>query len=219
MLRGLLPSLLLTASLAATPSCGGKSSGNGGGNCPRTMPCGGQIQGTWDITSSCATGAPVMTGTGCPGETVALTSLNDTGSLTFNPNGTYMATLNTSGQEAVTIPVSCLSAGGTTTPTCDQFAMALTGALARADGGAVSGSTSATCTTSGANCNCNLTFSLPGLIAMGTYVASGTGVTVTPNGGAPTTDGYCVQGNTLTLFSAGGTMMSMPPADLILTKR
>jgi hypothetical protein len=54
---------------------------------------------------------------------------------------------------------------------------------------------------------------------MGKYAVSGTSVTLTPNGGDPTADGYCVQGNTLHLYSGAGAVMGMPPADLVANRQ
>jgi hypothetical protein len=220
MARAPLALFLLPTTLLATLSCGSSSSGSGG-SCPQTTPCGGNLVGTWDITASCGTGGSMMSNPMCPGENVALTSVNETGSFTFNMDGTYATMGSISVQEAASVPLSCLSMGGGTA-TCGQLAMALNAQMigtVQPDGGVSPGSTSATCSMSGANCECNVTFSLPNTSAMGTYTTSGTGVTLTPNGGGPTTDGYCVQGSTLTLATTMGATTGTLSADLILKKR
>jgi hypothetical protein len=221
MLRALSGLPVFLSALLATPSCGGQSSSSGG-NCSQAMPCGGNLVGTWQIISSCATGTAVMPSSSCPGETTAVTSVNDTGSLTFNADGTYTAMISASAQEAAMVPQSCVSTGRSSL-TCDQVAMALSGPLTQADGGAVSGSLSTSCTASGSNCSCNIALSISGASATGTYAASGTSVAITPNGGGPTSDGYCVQGNTLHLYSNGSSAMtgmtSMPAADLVATRQ
>jgi hypothetical protein len=163
-----------------------------------------------------------MPSSSCSGESITVTSLNDTGSFTFNADGTYAAMFNISGEEVATVPLSCLAVGGASV-TCDEFAMALSGlSFIQPDGGAAPGSASATCTTSGTSCNCNVQLSFSGLSATGDYVVSGTNVTVTPNGGGPTTEEYCVQGSTLHLYEGSPstmTGMAMPAADLVLIKQ
>jgi hypothetical protein len=213
-----LPGLIAFFAALATLSCGSSSNG-GGGNCGKATACGGNIVGSWQITSACSTGGASMPNASCPGETIAVDSVNDTGSITFNMDGTYMAMLSTSAQETLTVPGSCLATSGAT---CNQLGMALNGTLAQPDGGAAPGSISASCTMSGANCTCHVTFSLSGQTAMGTYATSGTNVTITPTGGTATTDAYCVQGNTLNLLSGGSSGMmgtSAPAADIVATKQ
>jgi hypothetical protein len=208
--------IVLFAALAAL-SC---SSSGSGGNCGKGSACGGNIVGSWQITSACSTGGGSMPNSSCPGETISIDSANESGSIDFAADGTYMATISSTVKETLIVPVSCLSMGGATV-TCDQFGMALSGALMQPDGGST-GTISASCSMSGANCNCSTTFAFSGQTATGTYATSGTNVTITPNGGPSTIDGYCVQGNTLNLFSSGSSGMmgtSAPGADIVASKQ
>ena len=85
--------------------------GAGGVSCPNVTPCGGDVVGTWTVTSSClnVAGALDLTvaGASCPSAPVT-GSLQVTGTLTANANGTYSDDTITSGDEQFTLAPSCL---------------------------------------------------------------------------------------------------------------
>jgi hypothetical protein len=203
-------------------SCGGKTTGSSGNSATcatTTAPCGGSIAGTWNIVGACSTGGATMPDATCAGESITVISVSDTGSFTFDADGTYRASLSASAAEDLSVPASCLSAGGGSV-SCDQLGMALSSPLVQSDGGTV-GSVSGSCSTAGSACSCNLSLSVPNAMASGTYVVSGTSVTLTPSGGNATSDGFCVQGNTLYLLSGAASAMTapMPAAQLTATRQ
>ena len=105
---------------------GGSSSGTGGGSsCPNVTACGGNVVGTWTVSSSClnVTGnLDVSTfGVGCaPAVSVTGGALQVTGTWTANSNGTYSDNTTTTGTEQITVPPACLTVSGTLT-TCDRI--------------------------------------------------------------------------------------------------
>jgi hypothetical protein len=118
-----------------------------------------------------------------------------------------------SASETVTVPLSCLSAGGAT-GTCDELAMVFNGGIF-----GDAGTSTASCTTSGSNCDCNITLSLQPATATGTYSVSGNSLTTMSASGVGNGT-YCVQGSTLNIISSpdGGTMSGTGGGDLVATK-
>ena len=175
-------------------SGGGSGSSGGAGSCGNVAPCGGNIVGAWTITNACANGSvTAAAGGSCPNEMEQIASLSASGTISFLADGTFSMATTTSISLGLTIPSTCLSQGGFTI-SCDAIPTAL--------GGADAGVTT-TCMTSGANCDCTLSQGATDSTGTGTYTTSSTTVTITPSddaGGAPTTDSYCVQGNTLYLL-------------------
>src|SRR5512141_2722901 len=125
-------SVLAVASLMASNGCssssgggdagsGGKSSTGGSGgsssasslpNCPNGSTCGGDVVGTWDVTSSCLTFSgdmDTMAGSlGCPKLPVTGT-LEVTGTWTAKSNGSYVDKTITKGKIAFTLAPDCLT--------------------------------------------------------------------------------------------------------------
>jgi hypothetical protein len=159
--------------------CGGGNGSCGGG------ACGGNLVGTWTITNICSASPSSSTGT-CATSTDT-SRLKETGTITFNADQTYAVNVTIGGSVNETIPTTCLGL------TCDQ------------EGALLSQSTlysSAICTTVGANCSCQLVYAGQTLAETGTYVTSGTSVTITTTGSSSgSTDNYCVIGSTMTLSS------------------
>jgi hypothetical protein len=116
-----------------------------------------------------------------------------TGTLTANPNGTYVDNTLTKGTEQLALPASCLLIAGTTV-TCDRIDVAI----------AALGFAQVTCANapSGGGCTCAATVAQsgwPGLVSFeastsGSYVASGNLITLD----ARAKYAYCVSGNRLT---------------------
>lgn len=185
--------------VAALSGCGG-SSGSGlstsqGGTCMNTPACGGNLVGTWTISSSCVTesGAVQMTDPQCPTATVSTPKVSITGSATFNADKTYTENDTTSGTADLTLPASCLTSGGITL-TCAQFSQAFAQVVADP----TSGIKSATCAGS-SSCTCHLVLADTSSTEMGTYTTTAAGVlTQTPNGGTASDSSYCVSGTKLT---------------------
>jgi hypothetical protein len=188
--------------------------GGSGGTCGNTAPCGGDIVGTWTITSSCvsadASMISSMIDTGCPGTTVSGVHVNIAGTVTYKADLTYTASSTLSGSESVTLPASCLMSQGVTA-TCAQLTQALAGNAAFK---------SANCTGS-SSCTCTVVLMDDTSTQTGTYTTTPAGLlTETAAGGTPDQSDYCVKGNTLTDSPhAGAAMMGQPVSGTItLTK-
>ena len=91
------------------------------------LACGGDISGTWTVTSSClkVTGEIDLSslGLGCTSAPVTGT-LHVSGTLAAYPSGTYQDSTTASGDETVTLPAACLELSGIPA-TCEQMASAL----------------------------------------------------------------------------------------------
>ena len=174
------------------------SGGSGGGttpptNCTNGATCGGDLVGTWNVTSSCLN----VTGDwdvslfsfGCP--TVPINgSLHVTGSWTANGDGTYTDNTTTTGTVTFPLSDSCLSVSSVKSE-CSKMASGVVG-------------WSATCSTDASGqCNCTATANQKGGIGVVSPWAANSGDYTTSASGL-NTDGtvdysYCVAGNTLTL--------------------
>src|SRR5215471_16202508 len=110
-------------------SAAGVTGAGGAGSCSSVTPCGGDVVGTWTVTSSClkVTGnVDVMQfGLGCTSVSVT-GSLQVTGTWTAKSDGTFTDATTTAGTEQITLAASCLQVSGTTT-TCDRIGGLLQG--------------------------------------------------------------------------------------------
>jgi hypothetical protein len=185
---------------AATGS-GGAATGGSSNNCSNVTPCGGNVVGTWSVTSSCltVTGQVDMSslGIGCTSASVT-GSLQVTGTWTANSDGTYSDNTTTSGDEQLTLPAACLTVSGTTT-TCDALSRSALPSLGYASG---------TCTdAAGGGCNCSAHVQQTGGIGVlnlmattnADYTTSGNTLTTSQSGRYNTPYSYCVSGSSLTM--------------------
>jgi hypothetical protein len=177
----------------------GGSGGSGGSSCssvaPNVTPCGGDVVGTWTLTSGClkVTGEFDLSslGIGCTSGTLT-GSLQVTGTWTANSNGTYSDNTTTSGDEQLTLPASCLNVSGTTT-NCEGLA----GVIQSLGYDSISCKAAAS-----GGCTCSATIRQSGGLGLvssdpstnGNYATSSNAVTT--NGGAKYS--YCVSGSTMT---------------------
>jgi hypothetical protein len=176
---------------------GGIQSGSGGeASCDNVTPCGGDVVGTWNATSSClkVTGELdlVPFGVGCTSAPVT-GSLQVSGTWTANSDGTYSDNTSTSGEEQFTLTPDCLNVSGTTT-TCERISGAL---------GSI-GYSAVTCTDAGSGgCDCSATVEQTGGIGVVSMSLSSSGTYTTADNVITTSDetqySYCVSGNTMTM--------------------
>jgi len=103
---------------------GSNGLGGGGGACSSGVPCGGDVVGTWTVTSSClSVGGELdlqLVGTGCRYAPIA-GSLEVTGMWTARADGTYTDGTTTTGEERLTLARSCLVISSTPV-TCEGAA-------------------------------------------------------------------------------------------------
>ncbi len=163
-------------------SCGGDDDiGGGGGGDPVTefVACGGDLQGTWDLTSSAFSGNPDFSiVTGCPGATGTFSSYMQTGTLDFaaSMDFTFDTTLRV--DLNFTIPGECAIEDGVNA--CSELDI-------------TEGGISMTCTGDIADtCNCTQNLEEIGT-EVGTWTASGNSLTLDEGDAF----GYCVENNQL----------------------
>jgi hypothetical protein len=169
--------------------CGSSSGGGGGSNaaasCGMVAACGGDVVGAWTIQAGCASIMNAPSIPNCPNAKAQDATVTASGTTTFNSDMTYTSDTTESASETVVIPTSCLSSGGMTV-SCQTLGQILGGALM-----SDAGTTTASCTMSGSNCNCMIGGSTSSHTT-GKYSLSGNMITTTPQGGMPSTADYCV---------------------------
>ncbi|MBC8132413.1 MAG: hypothetical protein H7X95_05475 [Deltaproteobacteria bacterium] len=202
--------------LSLSSGCGG----GGAGTCGGFTPCGGNVVGDWTITESCLDSTS-SADPDCPGATSSFSNFQVQGSMNLAANMTYTSSISFSGSASVSLPNSCLMRPGVTF-TCEQL-NSLYGLILADPTSPVS---AASCRAAGTNCACAFTFrpTPTPTIDTGTYRTSGTTLTTTPSGEAPSSNDYCVAGNHMNVKSkvmamAGMGAMSMPSSSLGLTRK
>ncbi len=211
VLAAVSPSVGCSGRISLGGEIDGGSSGSGpessssggtdtGASCSAVTSCGGNVVGTWTATSSClnVTGQADLSplGVGCTSAPVT-GSLWVTGTWSANSDGTYSDNTTTSGNEQLELPASCLNITGTPV-TCDGIAEAIPSL----------GYAAATCTTAaGGGCACSATVQQTGGIAFVSASAPTSGTSMTSGDVITTSDGtkysYCVSGTTMTLTPEG----------------
>ncbi|HEY5955646.1 MAG TPA: arabinofuranosidase catalytic domain-containing protein [Polyangiaceae bacterium] len=174
------------------------------GKCTSVTPCGGNVVGTWNVTTSCLTLSGdydvALGGLGCA--TIPVTgSLQTTGSLIVKGDGTYTDNTTTTGTISFPLAENCRSISSVST-SCTKMANIFT-AL---------GWASAACTDTNGQCNCTATANQSGGLGMISPIVSTSGA-YTTSGSTLTTDdvlkySYCVSGsnNTLTVTPQQGAL-------------
>ncbi len=177
---------------ATTRASGGSDAGVHA--CSDVTPCGGNVVGSWKVSSSCLDFAGPMdvslTSLGCATVPVKGT-LQTTGTFTANADGTYSDKTTTTGSVTFPLAPSCLSISSVPVE-CERIASIFTAA----------GWTTATCSDANGQCSCELsTEQHGGLGAVVPYTAPDSAYSV--SGSTLTAENvkysYCVSGNTLTL--------------------
>ena len=162
------------------------------GDCGAVEPCGGDVVGIWTIQQSCEseTSAPDF----CAQATMDTSGLVFSGTLTYDADLTYSASVKQSGTLSVTLPSPCLTINGVTL-TCQQLASKFTANLSSAIVGTV------TCSAVGTGCGCAFTAQPQTAEKSGTYKLSGTSIVTSPPIGTAAGDPYCINGGRLHLLT------------------
>jgi hypothetical protein len=177
--------------LVTFASCGGAS---GLGTCGNSPPCGGNVVGSWSISSVCATVQPAMADASCPTATFSITNVSLTGTIVYNADLTYSADTTTLATENIALPTSCIVQQGVTL-TCDQVSQQLS---------AAQGITSARCSTIATGCSCAVGVTVAAAVE-GTYTTSASGLLTLMNTNGTNQADFCVTGNSMTLSPRAGT--------------
>jgi hypothetical protein len=191
-------------------ACGGSS----GGRCSNSAACGGDIVGTWKITSSCVSANLAMLDGTCPAATLSTSDLKMAGSVTYNADLSYIETGTVSGTVVVTEPTSCFTSQGVT-PTCDDLNQEF-----QSNNQDPALTLHCTGTTT---CTCTETFTNEDTSQTGTYTTTTAGVLTETRDGESSpseTDDYCVKGTAFTLSPHADSMMMGQPimGTITLTK-
>ena len=170
------------------------SSAAGSGPCASVSACGGNVVGSWTVTSSCLKLSGnldvSLLSLACP--TVPVTgSISTTGTFVAKADGTYIDNTRTTGSATFPVDASCLSISSVPV-TCEK-AGSVFSAL---------GWTTTTCTDTNGKCNCTLGVDqaggfglVSGLVApQGSYSTLGTMLTT-----GDVSYAYCSAANTLTV--------------------
>jgi hypothetical protein len=108
---------------SASTDGGASTTGSLEASCDNVAACGGDVVGTWSVGGSCLTVSDMADisgfGLGCMLVPVEGT-LQVTGTLIFNADGTFTDTTVTSGDITFSLPPECLMISGTST-TCDRI--------------------------------------------------------------------------------------------------
>jgi hypothetical protein len=166
-------------------------------DCTDVIPCGGDVVGTWNVTSSClAVSGPVdmsSLGLGAVCDATVTGALEVAGTWTANADGTYSDGTTTSGTETIELTADCLSISGTTI-TCDRVDIPMA-AIGYAEVSCIDNPATSGCT-------CSTVIDQAGGLGLapispsdiGTYRVSGSRLTITA--GEQEYD-YCVHGTAL----------------------
>jgi hypothetical protein len=197
----------LALTLAA---CNGGGLSSGG--CANTPSCGGNLVGTWKVTSTCVTETGPAGLDDCPAATVTVSNVQFAGTETYNADLTYSSTGTVSEDAVISIPASCLMTQGITL-TCDQVTQSL---ASQQVGDTI------TCKAAGAGCSCSVGVKSIASDDSGTYtVAGGVHTDTAQNPDDSDVDDFCVKGTTLTEspHSMTGMMGEMLSGTITLTKQ
>lgn len=172
-------------------SCGGSDDDDGVATCGTFAACGGAVVGSWTVEKTCAQSTTVPTGF-CGDVNVDLSSVQGKGDVTFAADGTYTGGITVDGTVKLEIPSACLTFQGRSF-SCIEASGALQILLGQRP--ELAGLTFAC---NGTNtCTCAGTFPSTPQTTGGTYVVSGTTLTLTPTGEAAQPVPFCAKGKRL----------------------
>jgi hypothetical protein len=216
-----LVSLLAALSLFALAAC----SGNSSPACTNGTACGGDVVGTWNVVSSCVN--ETTTNVATCGTTTGAVDAQLNGTIVFNEDSSYLATLSYSGTAQTTAPIACLTPTAATT--CDDVQQYQQSNESTSLGSHLD---SVSCTAaSGGACTCTVTVtgvpdannqkSTGNSGTIGTYTLSQKTISLSSSP-ITSTMGYCVSGNQLTMIPQGtndGTFSATYSGSLVLQKQ
>jgi hypothetical protein len=194
--------------LGALPmvGCGGGGHAAPPPNCLQVQPCGGDVVGTWSFIGPCTNvaGQNQQLQLDCPEALLSGVSGTLTGLLTFNADGTFMATgwhETFAGTESA--PLTCGS-----TATCAESS----GTTSDSASGTTVRSTT-TCTGT-STCVCHINGTLDVTTNSGTYGAASASATLDLSSTPLTSSfAYCVEENRLHLMKTVSIVTTNPPSD------
>ncbi len=200
-------------------------SGSSGTSCGAVAPCGGDVVGSWAITSSClspsgmfatekqafftqfcAGGAGGTTDAGSSAVKNDVASASWTGTWSFNGTMSYTVSILATVHETF----SCDDGEACTALDTEIKAAQANYATLQSAGCSAGG---------GGGCTCSVEWSSLNNEA-GTYGSSGTALSLAPAGGLPTAQiGYCVQGDTMHWIPTTSVAAGPPYPDLVAKRQ
>jgi hypothetical protein len=195
----------------AFAGCGGGGLDGTSGSCTSGKACGGNIVGSWHISSSCLTVDITSSDDPdfCPGETSKASGFTITGDGTYGADLSYTETSTLTGNVIVHLPPSCLTSQGITA-TCGQVTQGLM------QEAAADGFSTVNCVAD-SGCTCTVGLMPQTTTTTGIYSTTAAGLLTEMDTGSATADlsDYCVSGNTLTISPhAGSSMMGQGDGDI-----
>lgn len=157
----------------------------GSQECLGIVACGGEPTGAWVVDEPCfPEGYPeIASDPRCPDATNEIVDYLASGTLELRDDGTYEIDTSAETDQELRIPMDCI---GPTPDLCQIYGDAI----------ATLGGGEASCDVSGSTCQCSVTVGAD-LQETGTWSTTGTDLTLTPDGGEPRSESYCVQSDTL----------------------
>ena len=183
----------------------GGSGNSAGTSCSTVTPCGGDLVGTWRVTSSCLTVSGELDlsiiGIDCTRGQITSGALQVSGTFTANSDTTFSDNTTTTGNVDFTLVEQCRHWSGTLV-VCDALGRSAFPSIGFQQYPATSCQDAA----SGGGCTCHGGVAQSGGMGVvsvtpltsGNYTTSGSALTIT-DGFYNTSYSYCVSGNTLTL--------------------
>lgn len=180
------------SSAGGSPDGGGADGGNSNASCGTVRPCGGNIVGTWKFAASCIVDQSILGLDAtqiCDTATINAEDSAITGMATFKADMTYSVNLTSTPKFKLVVPNDCLQGAA-----CADIQAAITG-------DPTSDIQSASCSTQGSACVCNVVSQSMTQTETGTYTTSGSTLTSGPSADQQDDTPYCVQGNQLHVIS------------------
>src|SRR5204863_1574545 len=163
--------------------------------CPRPPACGGNLLGTWNVTSTCLDVDLTSYTAGCSSSSARAVDCKLTATLTYNDDLTYSLVGTMTGSVVLSLPARCLTPPNGIQVSCAQLEPALL---------APGKYESVTCAVATSGCVCKLDVNTVSLSEGGTFSTTEAGVlTQTAPAGDVDVIDYCVTNDaTMTLSPA-----------------
>jgi len=201
---------------------GGADGGSDGGppaTCGSVQPCGGDVVGNWTFVEDCESAASFAAAAAnfsamaaqswCPGQTLVGREPIASGSLVFDPAGTYSLDIMFGGSLDINFPASCLAGS-----TCDDATAAFQTQIA--DGTYPMPNVTSIACAGSSSCLCHAAVDVR-RSETGTYSLTSSALTFMPAAGAVNDKSYCVVGSALHILdtSLGSMGQTNVDSDLV----
>ena len=155
--------------------------------CENAAPCGGDIVGTWTVTSGCESSTRSALDGACPAATALVGIVLARSTISYRADMTYSFAGTVLGDAYVSVPTECLTSG----ETCADVAQQLS---TEPDFASIS------CMSRESGCECQRRQAPEEVMEAGTFTVTAGGLLTEVSAGTPPRlMDYCVRGNTLTL--------------------